>query len=243
MPRALQAKQAREVDKKTVLGKSTAPANPLSSTHCCPYSALFREVAASVSDEGSPPCRRVSGQRLASFPIIKALMPPLSRRARQMRLPMSYKPGLTHRSKTVPPRPRNLLPSMTTGPPPSDETAATAADHPTKLISPSIEQPKPRTGISSLLSLPSHPLHGASPAGIARPTFSTRSTDDHSGARRREPPPSPTARSAVSQPPPAALGGGDSEAARVSLWAEMKDIRRRGARTPGVAREQPPSSP
>ena len=159
-----------------------------------------------------------------------------------MRLPTSYKPALTHRSKTVPPRPRSLLPSMTTGPPPSDEAAAAAEDQPTRLMPPSIEQPKPRAGISSLLSLPSHPLHGARPTAIGRPTFSTRSTDDHSGARRREPLPSPTARSAVSQPPAATLGGGDSETARASLWAEMKDIRRRGARTPGVAKEQPPSA-
>ena len=77
MPRALQAKQARDVDKKTVLCKSTARPIRLSNSHCCPYSALFREVAASVSDEGSPPCRCVSGQRLASSPIIKALMPHL----------------------------------------------------------------------------------------------------------------------------------------------------------------------
>ena len=168
-------------------------------------------------------------------------MPPLSRRARQMRLPTSYKPALTHRSKTVPPRHRSLLPSMTTGPPPSDETAA-AEDQPRRSMLPSIEQPKPRAGISSLLSLPSHPLHGASPMAIGRPTFSTRSTDDHSGARRREPLPSPTSRSAVSQPPAATLGGGDSETARVSLWAEVKVIRRRGVRTPGVAKELPPPS-
>lgn len=156
-----------------------------------------------------------------------------------MRLPTSYKPALTHRSNAVPPRPRSLLPSMTTRPPPSsDETAAAATDHPTKLIPRSIEQPKPRAAISSL-------LHGASPAGVGRPTFSTRSTDDQF-AHRREP--SPT-RSVVSQPPAASttaaaaaavLGGGDSEA-RVSLWTELKDIRRR-TRTPGaVARE--PSSP
>ena len=186
--------------------------------------------------------------------LINALSP-LSRRARQMRLPTSYTPALTHRSKTVPPRPRSLLPSTTTRPPLSDETAA---EHPTR---PTIEQPKPRAGISSLLSLhsPNHNLHGASPTGVGRPTFSARSTDDHNGAYRRGllmPPPSPT-RSAVSQPAAAAStgtaataafalgGGGDSEAARVSLWAELKDVRKRGARTPGTAREQQhqPSSP
>lgn len=153
-----------------------------------------------------------------------------------MRLPTSYKPALTHRSNTVPPRPRSLLPSMTTRPPPSSgETAAAAADHPANSMPPSIEQPKPRAIISSL-------LHGASPAGVGRQTFSARSTDDQF-AHRREP--SPT-RSAVSQPPAAsttattALGGGDSEA-RVSLWTELKDIQRR-ARTPvTVARE--PLSP
>jgi hypothetical protein len=169
-----------------------------------------------------------------------------------MRLPTSYTPALTHRSKTVPPRPRSLLPSTSARPPPSDETAA---DHPTRL---SIEQPKPRAGISSLLSLPppNHNLHGASPTGVGRPTFSARSTDDHNGAYRRGlllPPPSPT-RSAVSQPAAAAAstgtaaatafalgGGGDSEAARVSLWAELKDVRKRGARTPGTTRDQPSS--
>ena len=181
----------------------------------------------------------------------------MSRRARQMRLPTSYTPALAHRSKTVPPRPRSLLPSTSARPPPSDETAA---EHPTR---PTIEQPKPRAGISSLLSLhsPNHNLHGASPTGVGRPTFSARSTDDHNGAYRRGllmPPPSPT-RSAVSQPAAAAStgtgtaataafalgGGGDSEAARVSLWAELKDVRKRGARTPGTTREQQhqPSSP
>ena len=173
----------------------------------------------------------------------------MSRRARQMRLPTSYTPALAHRSKTVPPRPRSLLPSTSARPPPSDETAA---EH---LTRPAIEQPKPRAGISSLLSLhsPNHNLHGASPTGVGRPTFSARSTDDHNGAYRRGlllPPPSPT-RSAVSQPAAASTGtgtaataafalggGGDSEAARVSLWAELKDVRKRGARTPGTTREQ-----
>lgn len=160
-----------------------------------------------------------------------------------MRLPTSYNPPLAHRANPVPPRPRTvLLPS-------------------------SIEQPKPRAAISSLLSLPSHQPHGAngaSPTPIGRPTFSSaRSTDDHhqrtpreynhnhhyDGANRREepsPPPSPTARSVVSQPPTTlggggGGGGGDSEAARVSLWAELKDIRRR-SRTPGAGMAKEPSS-
>jgi hypothetical protein len=213
-------------------------------------------MVASVSDESSPPSSRVSGQTSKLvFGHKGANLLPFYRRARQMRLPTSYTPALAHRSKTVPPRPRSLLPSTSARPPPSDETAA---DHPTR---PSIEQPKPRAGISSLLSLPSqHNLHGASPTGVGRPTFSARSTDDHNGAYRRGlllPPPSPT-RSTVSQPAAVAStgtaataaafvlgGGGDSEAARVSLWAELKDVRKRGTRTPGTTREQQqqPSSP
>jgi hypothetical protein len=159
-----------------------------------------------------------------------------------MRLPTSYNPPLAHRANPVLPRPRTvLLPS-------------------------SIEQPKPRAAISSLLSLPSHQPHGAngaSPTPIGRPTFSSARThdDDHhqrtsreynhnhhyDGANRREPspPPSPTARSVVSQPPMTpgggGGGGGDSEAARVSLWAELKDIRRR-SRTPGASMVKEPSS-
>jgi hypothetical protein len=151
-----------------------------------------------------------------------------------MRLPTSYNPPLAHRANPVLPRTRNLLPS-------------------------SIEQPKPRAAISSPLSLLSHQPNGANGAGaspttIGRPTFSSaRGTDDdhhrqrtpreyshYNGANRREPspPPSPTARSVVSQPATTTLGGeagggGDSEAARVSLWAELKDIRRR-SRTPGA---------
>jgi len=162
-----------------------------------------------------------------------------------MRLPTSYNPPLAHRANPVLPRPRKLLPL-------------------------SIEQSKPRAAIPSLLSLPSHQLHGGAngatpPKAIGRPTFSSaRGTaddnhhryqripreynHDHSnGVDRREPsppPPSPTARSAVSQPPPTTLGGGgggDSEAARVSLWTELKDIRRR-SRTPGAGMAKEPSS-
>jgi hypothetical protein len=156
-----------------------------------------------------------------------------------MRLPTSYNPPLAHRANPVLPRPRNLLP-------------------------PSIEQPKPRAAISSLLSLPSqqpHGVNGASPTAIGRPTFSSaRSTGDahhertlreynhnhHNDANLREPspPPSPTARSVVSQPPTTLGGGGgagDSEAARVSLWTELKDILRR-SRTPGAGMAKEPSS-
>src|SRR6266849_114628 len=153
-----------------------------------------------------------------------------------MRLPTSYNPPLAHRATPVLPRSRNHLPF-------------------------SIEEPKPRAGaaISSPLSLPSHQPHGAngaSPTPIGRPTFSSaRSTadDDHHQRTPREsnhnrsnsanrlepspPPPSPTARSVVSQPPTTlAGGGGDSDAALVSLWAELKDIRKR-SRTPGMAKE------
>lgn len=151
-----------------------------------------------------------------------------------MRLPTSYNQPLAHRADPVLPRPRNLLPT-------------------------SIEQPKSRAAISSLLSLPSHQPHGAngaSPTAIDRPTFSSaRSADDHhrrtprefshnqhNGANRLErSPPSPTVRSVVSQPPTTLGGGGDSETARVSLWAELKDIRRR-SRTPGAGAAKEPSS-
>ena len=61
MPRALQANQAREVDKKTVLGKNRQSLAFTASYIVVPYSTLFREVATSLSDEGSPPCSRVSG--------------------------------------------------------------------------------------------------------------------------------------------------------------------------------------
>ena len=153
-----------------------------------------------------------------------------------MRLPTSYNPPLAHRANPVLPRPRNLL------------------------LPSSIEQPKPRAAVSSLLSSPSHQPHGANGASpttaIGRPTFSSaRSTDDnhhhprtphkhHNCANHRgpSPPPSPTARSVVSQPPTTTLGGGgDSEAARVSLWAELKDIRRR-SRTPGAGMPKETSS-
>lgn len=62
MPHALQAKQARKMDKHTVLCTLTDSGfNRSSSTHVVPHSALPRKVAASISDEGCPPCCRVSG--------------------------------------------------------------------------------------------------------------------------------------------------------------------------------------
>jgi len=150
----------------------------------------------------------------------------LCRRARQMRLPTAYKPALlAHRSSNPkPPRPRDLLASTPVRP------------------------PSPRAAISSLL-LPSHQHHrdhhrthsdnngdgDATRSAAGRLVFpSARSTDappreSYNGARREVSP----ARSAVSQPPPAStVVAGDSDA-RASLWAELKDIRRR-ARTPGA---------
>jgi hypothetical protein len=157
-----------------------------------------------------------------------------------MRLP-SYKPVLVHRPNPLPPRPRNLLPSTPARPPSPDDQS-----RPTRLMSPSILQPKPRTAVSAFLSPsdqhhqrhhPNDDLGGASPG--RRPIFSSarreRSVDgprEYQGAHRE---PSP-ARSAVSQPPTStavvASGGPEDSDARVSLWAELKDIRRR-TRTPG----------
>ena len=116
----------------------------------------------------------------------------LSRRARQMPLLTSYVPALTHRSKSVPPRPRSLFPSTSARLRSSDETAT---DHAKR---PSIKEPKPRAVIPSFL----HNLHGANLTGIGRPTFCTRSTDGHNGAYRRGlrlPPPRPTGRSALDE--------------------------------------------
>ena len=146
-------------------------------------------------------------------------------RARQMRLQTFYKPVLAHRPNPPPPRPRTLLPSSPARPPSPDEAGA-PADHgrPTKPpTTPSILQPKPRTAVG-----------GASPAG--RPTiFSSarreRGVDaprEYYGAHRE---PSPT-RTAVSQPPALSCGPGVDSEARVSLWAELKDIRKR-TWTPG----------
>ena len=146
-------------------------------------------------------------------------------RARQMRLPTSYKPVLAHRPNLPPPRPRTLLPSSPARPP-SPDGAGAPADHgrPTKPpTTPSILQPKPRTAVG-----------GTSPAG--RPTiFSSvrreRSVDaprEYYGAHREQ---SPT-RTAVSQPPAVSCRPGVDSEARVSLWAELKDIRKQ-AWTPG----------
>src|SRR5712671_1518492 len=124
-----------------------------------------------------------------------------------MRLPTSNKPALlAHRSKPMPPRPRDLLTSTPVRPPSPDEAAASAPPPG------AIAQPKPRAAISSLLSPSHHRAHSNSPAG--RPAFpSARSTDapheSYNGARREISP----ARSTVSQPPPASTAvAGDSDA-------------------------------
>ncbi len=194
-----------------------------------PHSARSREVAASLPNEGCPPRCRVSG-RTSQFDRQNrntdgVLHVVYLSRARQMRLPTSYKPAPAHRPNPLPPRPRSLLPSSPARPPSPDEAGA-QADHgrPTRPpMTPSILQPKPRTAVG-----------GASPAG--KPTiFSSvrreRSVDaprEYYGAHRE---PSP-ARTAVSQPPVVSCGPGVDSEARVSLWAELKDIRKR-TRTPG----------
>jgi hypothetical protein len=193
------------------------------------HSALPRKVAASISDEGCSPCCRVSGRNNQFYHKNTDGVPlhhPHFRRARQMRLPTSYKPVLVHRPNSLPPRPRNLLPPTPARRPPSPdaEEAAAQADHalrPTRPIQTpptNLLQPKPRTAASSFVS-PSHQHH--------------HHPDDNHGAHRESSP----ARTAVSQPGPSSTAftvgaPGDSEA-RVSLWAELKDIRRR-ARTPGA---------
>src|SRR6266851_6218904 len=70
MPRALQANRAREVDEHAVLCMLTDLALLLVQHSCCPHSALSREVATSLSDEGCPPCCRVSGKTTSSIIIL-----------------------------------------------------------------------------------------------------------------------------------------------------------------------------
>ena len=210
-------------------------------------------MVADISDKGRPPCCRVSEKKKFSWYASKVLIVPSSssycRRARQMRLPTSYKPAVGHRTNPAPPRSRSLLPSTPIPRPSSpDEAAVTATDvsdqeqRPTRAAPPPVvAQPKPREAVSSLL-LPSsshyrphsrrHPDASPSPA---RPKFSVRTSTDVTAAAReerggrqpREREPSPT-RSVVSQPPSTVA----AVEARVSLWAELKDIRRR-SRTPG----------
>lgn len=230
MPYALQARQAREMDKHAVLcmlTKLSSSSCPSNSFH--PHSARSREVVASLPNKGRPPRRRVS-RRTSQFDRQNGntdgvLHLVYLSRARQMRLPTAYKPVLAHRPNPPPPRHRHLLPSSPARPSSPDEAGA-QADHsrPTRPpTTPSILQPKPRTAVG-----------GASPGG--RPTIfpSVRRERSVDGAReycgaRREPSP---ARSAVSQPPAVSCGPGVDSEARVSLWAELKDIRKR-TRTPG----------
>ncbi|KAI0302238.1 Sfi1 spindle body protein-domain-containing protein [Russula brevipes] len=119
MPRALQAKQAREMDKMAVLSHALEK-----------WLQVYRTKIA-----------------------LRAVA-----RARQMRLPTSYRSPLARRSTHVPSRPRNLLPPTPTparAPSPDEAVAAGVdQDRPTR-PPPSPAQPKPRAAISSLL-LPSH---------------------------------------------------------------------------------------
>jgi hypothetical protein len=160
---------------------------------------------------------------------------PLHRRARQMRLPTL---ALTHRTNPPPSRPGGLLRATPVHPSsPPDEAAADISDQgqrarPTRASPPSLAQPKPRAAILSLLSPSSHNRRNLHDASSMRPKFSTRSTDaGRDGLGPREPSP---ARSVVSQPPSTVA----AVEARASLWAELKDIRRR-SRTPAALPTRP----
>jgi hypothetical protein len=75
MPRALQAKRAREMDKHIVLCTLiNSRISRVSGTHVELRSTLSREVVASVSDEGCPPRCRVSRRNVCSSIIQKMLM-------------------------------------------------------------------------------------------------------------------------------------------------------------------------
>ena len=177
------------------------------------FSTRTREMAPNVPDKGSPSCRGVSDQKV--FCSASADPPlPSSSRARQMRLPTSYKPALTHRSNPMPPRPRNLLMSTPVHPPSPDAVARAAISplHPPS--SPSRRRHRPTADPSP--GRPKLPFFPSAPRS---------STDAAAGPRE----PSPT-RSAASQPPPSTAAATE---ARVSLWAELKDIRRR-SRTPAT---------
>ena len=233
MPRALQAKLARETDQKAVLCSSTTLFVCITSLICASFffSTRTREMAPNVPDKGSPSCRGVSDQKY--FCSASADPPlPSSSRARQMRLPTSYKPALTHRSNPMPPRPRSLLMSTPVHPPSPDAAAAKATD--TTIQARSRAAPIARAAISPLHppSSPSRRRHrptaDPSPGRPKLPFFPSgprSSTDAAAGPRE----PSPT-RSAASQPPPSTAAATE---ARVSLWAELKDIRRR-SRTPAT---------
>src|SRR5882762_7064274 len=86
------------------------------------HSTRFREMAPSVSDKGIPSCRRVSDQKLIIPHASKKILTDRpSSRARQMRLPTSFTPVLTHRpNHPMPRRPRSLLTPVPARPPSPD---------------------------------------------------------------------------------------------------------------------------
>ncbi|KAH9001065.1 hypothetical protein EDB92DRAFT_1811986 [Lactarius akahatsu] len=202
MPRALQAKLARETDKKAVLSRALEK-----------WLQMYRTKVA-----------------------LRAVA-----RARQMRLPTSYKPALTHRSNPMPPRPRNPLPATPVRPPSPDAVAAASADE-TDAIQERPTQARARAAPITSHHLPSSPSRrtplrpavaaaaaAADASSARRPKLSyyippaPRSTDTTPAGLRE---PSPT-RSAASQPPSTVA----ASEARASLWAELKVLRRR-SRTP-----------
>jgi hypothetical protein len=188
-----------------------------------------------MPDKGSPPCCRVSERHVPGAESADWLPLPLHRRARQMRLPTSYQPALTHRMNPLPSRPGGLLRATPVRPssPPDDTAAVTDISDqgqrtcPTRASPSSLAQPKPRAAILSLLSPSSHNRRDLHDASSMRPKLSARSTDaGRDGPKPREPSP---ARSVVSQPPSTVA----AVEARASLWADLKDIRRR-SRTPAA---------
>ncbi|KAH9079630.1 hypothetical protein EDB83DRAFT_2343719 [Lactarius deliciosus] len=204
MPRALQAKLARETDEKAVLSRALEK-----------WLQMYRTKVA-----------------------LRAVA-----RARQMRLPTSYKPALAHRSNPMPPRPRNPLPPTPVRPPSPDAAAAAASADETDAVQERPTRARARAApITShhhhhLPSSPSRrtPLRPAVAAAVGdassarRPKLpfyippAPRSTDTTPAGLRE---PSPT-RSAASQPPSTVA----ATEARASLWAELKVLRRR-SRTP-----------
>ncbi|KAI0306384.1 hypothetical protein B0F90DRAFT_1814293 [Multifurca ochricompacta] len=189
MPRALRARQAREMDKKAVFSRVLEK-----------WLQVYRTKVA-----------------------LRAVA-----RARQMRLPTSYKPILAHRPTPMPPRSRNIfLPSTPVRPPSPDVATAKEMDRAT----PSISQSKPRASL--LTSRRPHDRHHLPDVTPVRPKFSTRSMDAREDGHRE---PSP-ARSVMSQPQSAV-----AIEAHTNLWAELKDIRRR-SRTPTVPARMTSGSP
>ncbi|KAI9446235.1 hypothetical protein H4582DRAFT_2069571 [Lactarius indigo] len=172
MPHALQAKLARETDKKAVLSRALDK-----------WLQMYRTKVA-----------------------LRAVA-----RARQMRLPTSYKPALTHRSNPMPPRHRNQLPPTPVRPPSPDCMHASCRRRlrrmPTMNARHEQEPERPR---SQPHFLPSFPL----PPCLYTTAPQRRCTDTVPADLRQ---PSPT-RSAASQPPSTVA----ATEARASLWAELK---------------------